>query len=130
MTEINVHPEIAEVDWIDDAFYIKETRYGLFTSVKKNGDNFAHAECSRGVQGCTLAPVYPEARYLLRSFHRTARALYLRCPNMEAFLSDTPCWICPSICPGVPQSVLNLPQTSLNPRPRPWWGRPRDAGAD
>ncbi len=33
--ETNVHPEIAEVDWIDDAFYIKETRYGLFTSVKK-----------------------------------------------------------------------------------------------
>ena len=40
MTETNVHPEIAEVDWIDDAFYIKETRYGLFISIKKNGDSF------------------------------------------------------------------------------------------
>ena len=40
MTETNVHPEIAEVDWIDDAFYIKETRYGLFISVKKTGENF------------------------------------------------------------------------------------------
>ena len=49
MTEINVHPEIAEVDWIDDAFYIKETRYGLFTSVKKNGDNFLTGATYDGV---------------------------------------------------------------------------------
>ena len=35
MTENNVHPEIAEVDWIDDAFYIKKTRFGLFTSILK-----------------------------------------------------------------------------------------------
>jgi|TARA_Y100000310_G_C20034431_1_gene513263 hypothetical protein len=25
-----------DVEWIDDAFYIKETRYGLFISVLKN----------------------------------------------------------------------------------------------
>ena len=30
------HPEIAEVDWIDDAFYIRKTRFGLFTSVRKD----------------------------------------------------------------------------------------------
>ena len=24
------------VEWIDDAFYIKETRFGLFTSILKN----------------------------------------------------------------------------------------------
>ena len=30
-----VHPEIAEVDWIDDAFYIEKTRFGLYKSIKK-----------------------------------------------------------------------------------------------
>ena len=35
-----VHPEIAEVDWIDDAFYIEKTRFGLYKSIKKNGDGF------------------------------------------------------------------------------------------
>ena len=25
-----------DVEWIDDAFYIKKTRFGLFTSVLKN----------------------------------------------------------------------------------------------
>lgn len=50
MTETtNIHPEIAEVDWIDDVFYIKETRYGLFTSVKKNGDNFLTGATYDGV---------------------------------------------------------------------------------
>ena len=41
----------------------------------------------------------------------------IRCPNMEAFLSAIPCWICLSICPGVPQSApasLNL--SSICPR--------------
>jgi hypothetical protein len=49
MTETNVHPEIAEVDWIDDAFYIKETRYGLFISIKKNGDSFLTGATYDGV---------------------------------------------------------------------------------
>jgi len=40
MTENNVHPEIAEVDWIDDAFYIEKTRFGLYKSIKKNGEGF------------------------------------------------------------------------------------------
>lgn len=34
------HPEIAEVEWIDDAFYIEKTRFGLYRSIKKNGDGF------------------------------------------------------------------------------------------
>ena len=38
--KIKEHPEIAEVDWIDDAFYIEKTRFGLYTSIKKNGDKF------------------------------------------------------------------------------------------
>jgi len=40
MIDEKQHPEIAEVDWIDDAFYVEKTRFGLFTSVKKNGDKF------------------------------------------------------------------------------------------
>ena len=34
------HPEIVEVDWIDDAFHIEKTRFGLYRSIKKNGDGF------------------------------------------------------------------------------------------
>jgi len=33
------HPEIAEVDWIDDAFYVTETRF-MWKSVLKNGKDF------------------------------------------------------------------------------------------
>ena len=40
MIDEKQHPEIAEVDWIDDAFYVERNRFGLFTSVKKNGDKF------------------------------------------------------------------------------------------
>jgi len=42
MTEINQpkeHPEIAEVEWIDDAFYMQQTRF-LWKSVLKNGKDF------------------------------------------------------------------------------------------
>lgn len=31
----NEHPEIAEIDWIDDAFYVEETRF-LWKSVRKD----------------------------------------------------------------------------------------------
>lgn len=31
------HPEIAEVDWIDDCFRVWETRYGLWSSETKQG---------------------------------------------------------------------------------------------
>lgn len=31
------HPEIAEVDWIDDTFRVYETRFGLWHSAMKNG---------------------------------------------------------------------------------------------
>ena len=33
------HPEIAEIDWIDDAFYREQTRF-LWKSVLKNGKDF------------------------------------------------------------------------------------------
>ena len=35
MTEPKVHPEIAEVDWIDDAFYVEQTRF-MWKSVRKD----------------------------------------------------------------------------------------------
>jgi|TARA_B100000073_G_scaffold140280_1_gene115470 hypothetical protein len=34
----NVHPEIAEIDWIDDAFYVEETRF-MWKSVRKDTGN-------------------------------------------------------------------------------------------
>jgi len=36
----NEHPEIAEVNWIDDAFRMEKTRMGLWKSVLKNGKDF------------------------------------------------------------------------------------------
>ena len=40
-----------DVEWIDDAFYVKETRYGLFTSVLKNplGANFITGATKDGI---------------------------------------------------------------------------------
>ena len=31
------HPEIAEYEWIDDCFRVYETRFGLWSSVTKEG---------------------------------------------------------------------------------------------
>ena len=39
-SEVKEHPEIAEIDWIDDAFYVEETRY-MWKSVRKDtGEDF------------------------------------------------------------------------------------------
>lgn len=37
MTETNLHPEIAEHEWIDDCFRVWETRYGLWSTETKEG---------------------------------------------------------------------------------------------
>ena len=37
MTETNVHPEIAEYEWIDDCFRVFETRMGLWSTETKEG---------------------------------------------------------------------------------------------
>lgn len=37
MNEIKEHPEIAEVEWIDDCFRVWETRYGLWSTETKQG---------------------------------------------------------------------------------------------
>tara|TARA_R100001198_G_C5102807_1_gene134098 strand:+ start:168 stop:455 length:288 start_codon:yes stop_codon:yes gene_type:complete len=41
-----------DVVWIDDAFYIKETRFGLFTSILKNplGQHFITGATREGVE--------------------------------------------------------------------------------
>ena len=47
-----VEKDIPEnVEWIDDAFYIKETRFGLYTSVLKNplGQHFITGATKNGV---------------------------------------------------------------------------------
>lgn len=56
--QVTEHPEIAEVNWIDDAFYIKETRFGLFTSVLKNGKDF--------ITGATYDGVFQMSRWHLK----------------------------------------------------------------
>jgi hypothetical protein len=40
-----------DVEWIDDAFYIKKTRFGLFTSILKNplGQHFITGATEDGV---------------------------------------------------------------------------------
>lgn len=38
MKDQNEHPEIAEVDWIDDQFRVEESRWKTWKSFHKNGD--------------------------------------------------------------------------------------------
>jgi hypothetical protein len=40
MTEENKeHPEISEINWIDDAFHVYKTRFGMWHSVTKDGNS-------------------------------------------------------------------------------------------
>ena len=39
MKNQNEHPEIAEVDWIDDEFRVEESRWKTWKSFHKNGDS-------------------------------------------------------------------------------------------
>lgn len=41
--EVKQHPEIAEVDWIDDAFHVYKTKYGLWHSAAKDGEELVTA---------------------------------------------------------------------------------------
>lgn len=38
MKNQNEHPEIAEVDWIDDEFRVEQSRWKTWKSFHKNGD--------------------------------------------------------------------------------------------
>ncbi|AOO10430.1 hypothetical protein RW03080701_061 [Synechococcus phage S-RIM8] len=39
----NEHPEIAEVEWIDDTFHVYKTRYGVYHSAAKDGEELVTA---------------------------------------------------------------------------------------
>lgn len=41
--------ESSPYEWIDDAFYVKETRYGLFKSILKSGEDFLTGATYDGV---------------------------------------------------------------------------------
>ena len=43
MTELNEHLEVSEYDWIDDAFRVYKTKYGLWHSAAKNGEELVTA---------------------------------------------------------------------------------------
>ena len=64
-----------DVEWIDDAFYVKETRYGLFTSVLKNplGANF--------LTGATKDGIIKTTRWHLKCLQEDTLHLYTRVVN-------------------------------------------------
>lgn len=41
--EVKEHPEISEVDWIDNAFRVYKTRYGVWHSAAKDGEELVTA---------------------------------------------------------------------------------------
>jgi len=41
--EVKEHPEIAEVDWIDDCFRLEEKKWGTWESFDKNGKGIVTA---------------------------------------------------------------------------------------
>ena len=43
MSDQNEHPEIAEVDWIDDEFRVYKTKYSLWHSAAKDGEELVTA---------------------------------------------------------------------------------------
>jgi len=48
------HPEIAEVEWIDDTFRVYKTRYGVYHSAAKDGEELVTAltaeQCINGTR--------------------------------------------------------------------------------
>ena len=43
MTELNEHLEVSEYNWIDDAFRVYKTKYGLWHSAAKDGEELVTA---------------------------------------------------------------------------------------
>ena len=71
-----IEKEIPEnVEWIDDAFYIKTTRFGLYTSVLKNplGANF--------ITGATEEGILTITRWHLKCLQEGTLDLYTRTVN-------------------------------------------------
>ena len=64
-----------DVEWIDDAFYIKKTRFGLFTSIMKEplGQHF--------ITGATEDGVIKVSRWHLKSLQEGTLQDYTRVVN-------------------------------------------------
>lgn len=64
-----------DVEWIDDAFYVKETRFGLFTSIMKEplGQHF--------ITGATEDGVIKVSRWHLKSLQEGTLQDYTRVVN-------------------------------------------------
>ena len=64
-----------DVEWLDDAFYIKKTRFGLYTSVLKNplGANF--------ITGATRDGVLTMSRFHLKCLQDGTLETYSRVVN-------------------------------------------------
>ena len=65
----------ADVEWIDDAFYIKKTRFGLYTSILKDplGAHF--------ITGATYEGVLTVSRWHLKSLQEGTLDEYTRVVN-------------------------------------------------
>ena len=71
--QTKVHPEIAEVKWIDDAFYVEKTRF-LWKSVRKDtGKDFLF--------GMTKEEVLEMTRWHLKHEQEGTLHLYTRVVN-------------------------------------------------
>lgn len=81
MTSLGPNPTIEkeipeDVEWIDDVFYIKETRFGLYTSVLKEpilGANF--------ITGATYEGVLEVTRWHLKCLQEGTMEDYTRVVN-------------------------------------------------
>lgn len=73
MNEIQEHPEIAEVDWIDDCFRVWQTRFGLWTTETKQGRKM--------LTGLTREAVVDMTRWHLKCEQEGTLHLYTRVVN-------------------------------------------------
>jgi len=73
MNEIQEHPEIAEVYWIDDCFRVWQTRFGLWTTETKQGRKM--------LTGLTREAVVDMTRWHLKCEQEGTLHLYTRVVN-------------------------------------------------
>lgn len=73
MSEIREHPEIAEVEWIDDCFRVWETRFGLWSTETKQGRKM--------LTGLTREAVVDMTRWHLKCEQEGTLHLYTRVVN-------------------------------------------------
>ena len=73
MKEVKEHPEIAEVEWIDDCFRVWETRFGLWSTETKQGRKM--------LTGLTREAVIDMTRWHLKCEQEGTLHLYTRVVN-------------------------------------------------